>query len=205
MPIVFDDALTTLAAVKTALDITASGEDARIEAYIDRASAVISMFCDRKFASTVYTAEIYNGTGHSSLWLNNWPIIAVASLYLDSTRTFGSDSLLSVWSGGTGDYVFHTGEEGQGLVERVNGGFSFGVRNIQITYTAGFATIPFAVAEAAIHLVAYYQTRAKKVAFIQQTETYAGGGTTTYTPREWPKEVRDLLEPWRKKRFVTYG
>lgn len=55
--------------------------DYLLERLIDSASARVESLCERKFASRSY-AEYYDGTGTSELYLDYWPVTAIARLSL---------------------------------------------------------------------------------------------------------------------------
>ena len=203
-----DSALTTKAAVKIFLawsDTTITTFDTAIDALISRYSAAISIYCDRVFTQTTWT-EYYDGNGTVDLWLNHWPITrpmgAGQSINVDSSRIFGSSTALDEETGaGSGDFFIYPGER-QGRVARLNGVWDSGVANIKVVYQAGYATIPPPIVEA-VHLwVAKTYVRNEIAAHIITSETMgAGGGTRAFIPLEMPKDVRELLDQWRKMRI----
>lgn len=84
-------ALTTLANVKTWLDISGSSDDALLEAAIDRASAIIATYCDREFVSSTFY-EWQMPQGERNLKVDNIPIQEV------HTVAFGHSLALSIES-----------------------------------------------------------------------------------------------------------
>lgn len=192
-----DDALTTTAAAKVYLKIGNTNDDTVIAALVSRYSAVVSTYCDRRFAATTYTNERYDGTGTENLYLRAFPVTTMTSIYLDSARDFAAGSLLVA-----DDDYYVVPEDGHGLVVRLNGVWDKGVAVIKATYVAGYATIPGPVIEATHRLIARAKawsdmgTHAVSAQSIQ-----AGGGSVSFVEHDIPKDVKKLLEPYRKTRI----
>ena len=78
-------ALTTLAAVKLHLGISTSdaSDDALLTQIINQASADIESRCNRTLTRETRTAETYTGDGGKKLYLDLYPVTAVAAVTLD--------------------------------------------------------------------------------------------------------------------------
>jgi hypothetical protein len=127
-------ALTTLANVKEALTIptATTDKDDLIKSIINAVTELIEGWCRRRFLSTTYTDELYDGDDSYILFLEHYPIISVTSLYVnDVLQTVRTETL------GPG-YVIYLKE---GKIEH-DMAFSGGRQNIKITYVAGWAAIP---------------------------------------------------------------
>lgn len=59
-----------------------------IEQLINRASDLINRYCDRILKSTTYTREIYYGSGHNKLLLEQYPATRVTRLSVGRTNSF---------------------------------------------------------------------------------------------------------------------
>ena len=127
-------ALTTIARVKALPGIGAYTDD-QIAIAINTATLAIEHYCNRTFASTVYTAEKYDGNGMDTLYLKQYPITAVSAITVN-------DSALT-----TDDYEVDT----QSLYK--SSGWVQGRRNIAVTYTAGYSTMPEDLVMAATRIV----------------------------------------------------
>lgn len=138
-------ALTTLATAKTHLDVTVATHDATIERMIDTASEAIERFCDREFVSRSQTEYQY-GSRTDRILLKHFPVTAVAELWIDNSSDF-TDSTNQL----AADEFFIDQEVGVGL--KPGRLFGRGTRNIKITYTAGFTTIPKDLENACIQYV----------------------------------------------------
>ena len=206
MPTNIDTALTTLAATKIFLnvgqDAANTSRDSQISALISAVSGEISTFCGRKFAQATYTNEIYNGNGSEFLWLRNWPT-TVTSIYEDSGGAFGSGTLLTARSGGSGDYWAMAGEESHGRVVKVNGVWGAGHGNIQVTYVGGYATIPTPISELAHEWIGILWARSERKAHDMQSQAGPAGGSTSYLAREIPADITARLMRWKAIRI--YG
>jgi len=95
-------ALTSLSVVKTHLGISAGTWDALLGDIINKATDLIEKWCDRKLMSRTYTHERYDGDGSGILFLNEYPITAVAALYQGVTNvlscSFSSTNESLAWA-----------------------------------------------------------------------------------------------------------
>lgn len=147
-------ALVSLNEVKEALDITTSDHDAKLNGYINRATGIIEVYCQRRFISTTHTNEVYSGNGSAYIYLRNYPITALtASEYMNNSN-LGSPSYSALQSD-----LFAI--ETMGGVDRgalyYGGGFIDGVNNYRFSYTAGYtdSELPHDLREACIELVGH--------------------------------------------------
>ncbi len=186
--------LVSLDYFKTFLKITATTDDAFNQICLDMASASVVAAIGVDVLQTTYPAAAesgrgdsgyYSGNGSRLLILRNWPVTAVASVYLDPTGRFdenpdGSFAAATLLTYGT-DYVIRwdgclpgttTKCSKQGIIERVGSCWPGGVAyvrgmltrqpipamgNIKVAYTAGYPStaIPYPIREAVCMLAAY--------------------------------------------------
>lgn len=147
-------ALTTVADVKEILGISSGDhtKDNLIIRRINMATALIESYCnlarDHHFKQTTYTNELYDGSQSNQLVLRMRPVTAISSFQY---RTTGQhyDNFQDVES----QLYFLDGNAGtlDGIFTQ-NGNWSA----YRVTYTAGYATIPDDLAEAAANLAAYW-------------------------------------------------
>lgn len=127
-------ALVTLGNAKAFLGIQNGAKDEVLEILISACTDMIESLCGRRFASTAYVLEKYDGTGTSELLLKNFPVIVLASIEvrnsLDASGTWETVD--------TEDYF-----EEDGILTLAYGKFTRGKENYRISYTAGFDTIPY--------------------------------------------------------------
>lgn len=154
--------LCVLATVKAWLDIGTAdtSKDAILSLLITSCSTIIEQWCGRNFYSATYT-ENYNGTGTTRLILNQLPIQSVASVTInDQVIPVSTDPLVygymfdvnSIYLVGSAmpSLGLSTGSNVSG-----NNRFPMGNQNVAVEYTAGYATIPAAINQAAVDFVAY--------------------------------------------------
>jgi hypothetical protein len=134
--------LTTLAAVKLHLGITNANQDALITSYIARESAAVERYTGRTFPA-VSATRFLNGTGSSTQVLPEAPILSVTSLTVDGA------AVPAALDGVSAGYSFFD------TAIYLNGGvkFPYGKRNVQCTWTAGYATTQADTVPAAPHTI----------------------------------------------------
>lgn len=148
--------LTTLATLQAYAPSTINA--AILPGMIARASRWILSELNRSFILPKTYNEFYSGTGTRQLILPNWPVLGIASLYVDGALQREVSSLIvngiTVYSSAYGwSFAAWNGvPPGDPAAVALAGGQSFwgGIRNIQISYTAGYqvtdeeATVPAA-------------------------------------------------------------
>lgn len=140
-------ALVTVQQVKDYYGITGADhtEDALVSTLIDRISYMFATATDTVFASATYTHQL-DGNGRSALYLPNYPITSITSIYTNSDWDFtDSEDLID-----SADYRI---DDGCRFVQLIDDVFPAGVMNVQIIYVAGYATIPADIEQACIEEV----------------------------------------------------
>jgi hypothetical protein len=147
---------------------TASEYDATMQQMaVESASELIERACDRTFASTEYT-ETLDGDGTDVLFPRQYPISSVASLVINEEAVADYEALE------------------QSIYRKV--GFPRGRRNIEVTYTAGYATIPSTLKLTATRLAADILRGSKREGAVTSSkladwgETYAADNTDLLAP-----------------------
>ncbi len=151
-------ALTTHQRVKEFLGIKPddANKDVVLAELVERISAVIASRCNRTFEYQASITEYYDGDAvfgwggqPQQLALKNYPVdssVAI-TLYDDTNRIYGSNTLVP-----STDYSV---DYPNGVLKLDgNRAFSRGVRNVKVTYAAGYKVIPQDLERAAILLVA---------------------------------------------------
>jgi hypothetical protein len=178
--------LTTIESVKQYLQITNTNDDEFLAALISNVSKFIETYLSRVISSASYT-EYLNGVGYNAqaMALSNTPITAVQSISVDGVSITASVGFGKPGYNFDDSFIYLTGY-----------GFSKGARNVQVTYTAGYATTPLDIVQAANQLVAW---RYKEIQRIGQDSKTLNNETTTYSTEAMPKDVKIILERYRKK------
>ena len=185
-------AWTTVAAVKQALKIDSAetDHDQEIEDLINACYLMLEGYIHHPLKAADYT-EYYDGDGTNTLILRKYPINTVTSIYDDLAREFGADALID-----SDDYVIDN-EEFIGSVRLFQNTviFTTGVKNVKITYNAGYSTIPKDAARACIMLVAYYFNRQGSEGMTAQS---LGGKSESYTDEALPLYIRQMVNKYKE-------
>jgi len=150
--------LTTYATVKAELGLTDDTQQTYIERLINVASQKIENYCNRKFNLTTYTLERYTGDDTNKLALRNYPVAALTRVIIDDTEIVTSTLILDAIAGliDYKDSLFYSDTLKSGIAEYPE----LYQKNIQVTYTAGFATIPYDLEEVCIkEVVSRYENK----------------------------------------------
>lgn len=173
--------LTTIDKVKEVLGETTDKDDLRLTSCLTRASAIIEGATGRTFASTVYTAEIYDGTGRPYLQLRNFPVITL------STVLEGGNALTIGTSYTSGTDIVMEAEIGR--LHRLFSIFFGYPKYYSVTYTAGYAAIPEDIIEVAVQLTLLMLKEKERAGILQHS---TGAAQSTYT-RKLPEWAADTL------------
>lgn len=144
-----DHALTTVADVKEILDIDAgdTSKDNLIKRKINQATFIIEGFTGRRFKETVYTDEEYDAPNSNQLRLRQYPILGISGFSSRDTSYNEND-----WDSVDSSLYFY--DTASGLLNlNFNAAGSF--NRYKVTYSAGYATIPADIAEAAATLASH--------------------------------------------------
>lgn len=180
------NSLTTLTHMMTQFGLPLA-EQELIEQLIDGASWAANSYTNRKLKSRALT-EYYDGDDSNLLVLNQRPVTAVASVYVDSAWEWGSDTLVD-----SDDYQVY---EDEGLVRFVGTVLPSGARVVKVTYTAGYATIPYDV-ERAVQDLAFYWYKQRTDKGIGVLSRSTEGRTVSYA-QEIPQQIKDVFDVYRK-------
>ena len=186
------NAWTTVAAVKQALKIDSgdTDHDQEIEDLINACYLMLEGYIHHPLKATDYT-EYYDGDGTNSLVLRKYPINSVASIYDDIDRVFAATELVAA-----ADYVIDNEEEvGTVRLFQNTAIFQKGIKNIKITYNAGYTTIPKDAARACIMLVSYYFNRQGSEGMTAQS---IGGKSESYVDEALPLYIRQMVNKYKE-------
>lgn len=175
--------LTTLANVKAWMGLTGNQDDALLSRLIAAASAYIETWTNRTFAAKQYS-EVRDGTGGQRLVFADYPVTAVASVVVNGNPIPASPTPSDAGYRFDSIRLMLTGYQ-----------FSRGLGNVELTYTAGYASIPPEIEQACIELVALRYKERDRIG--HQSKSLAGE-TVTFMIRDFPDSVRTILANYRK-------
>lgn len=128
-----EDALTTLARLKTYMGISGTTHDTVLELIINVVSDVFKTALNRTLIQTIYTNEVYDGSGTRKLILRNAPVISTSPFTLQVRS-----SIANVDSWDSLDSSLFYVDYNAGIIELISGIFVGIPRHYRITYTAGY-------------------------------------------------------------------
>lgn len=175
--------LCELADVKAWLNITAAADDALLQRLITASSVFMQNWMNRTFATAPY-AETRDGSGSDTLVLANTPVTAVSSL------TVGGIAQGPSPDGIQPGYVFS-----DTAVYLIGSSFPAGRRNVAVTYTAGYTTVPQDLAQGCIDLVGWAY-RGKQ--HIGQTGTGMGPEHISFSLKDMPDSTKTVMNQYKK-------
>jgi uncharacterized phiE125 gp8 family phage protein len=181
------NALVNLAETKVWLDIPSSdtAQDALVEGLINSATAQIEKYCARAFKRLQRT-ELYDGRSSDLLLLTHYPAEKPLSI-----KVFGNE--LDQDSFGLQDEM---------TVKLVSGNvFPSGSLNVEVTYFAGYASIPDDLQTACKFLVQWlYNIRSDRRVGIQSKGKQSEQISFI---QGMPKEVVEMISPYTRMEFPS--
>jgi hypothetical protein len=160
---------------------------------VNGASWYCNSYTKRKLLSRALT-EYYNGKGISTIMLNNYPCTTLTSVYDDLDRAYGADTLVSA------SYLVVMPTDLLYSVIYDNGTFLDGLKNVKITYTAGYASgsVPYDLQQACLGLVGLYFHHTDEKMLNVQSRT-VGDGSVTVNTNSVPQWITDILNIYKRK------
>lgn len=180
--------LTILQTVKDELGITDAASDDLLNAYIARASGIISSITGRVYGQEALRESFYLSVGErggDTLKLSRWPVAAVASI-TENGSVIVEDT----------DFIV---DAEKGLLYRINGyTWTFSANpSIVVEYTAGYVllgALPTPIEQATLMLVkSYYHSAGIDPAIRSETVEDIDSVTYNQGAADAEKAVRDIL------------
>lgn len=175
--------LTTLENVKQSLRSSGTSDEALLTRMITAYSAAIQRWLNRNILSASYY-DALDGKGTQRIQFMNFPVTAVASVVVDGI-------VISPASGPpfACGYVFS-----DTMLSLYDFRFCRGFGNVQISYTAGYATVPFDIEQACIDWIIY---KYRELDRIGQVSKSIAGEVVTFSTMDMPKTVATMLAQFR--------
>ncbi|TDR82202.1 head-tail connector protein [Paludibacterium purpuratum] len=175
--------LTSLANVKQWLTLTTTTDDAMLTRLIAAASTFIETWLNRTLGQQQYT-ETRNGNGKQTMLLGNYPVTAVTGVQINGAPVLPSAAF------GQAGYTF----DGTTLY-LTSYTFARGRQNVQIQYTAGYATIPLDIEQACIDLVC---VRYKERQRIGEQSKAINGETVSFMIKDLSPFALSVLQNYKR-------
>ena len=175
--------LTSLANVKDWLQISNTNSDTLLARMITAFSDAVANYINRDLGLQSYSVT-RDGNGADNMIFINYPVQTVVSLTVDGVAiparpTFGANG-----------YVFTATK-----ITLVGYRFTKGSQNVQLSTTAGFASIPTELEQAVIEWIADRYASRDRIAVNSKS---LGGETISYAQNDIPDPVVAILAPYRK-------
>lgn len=179
--------LTTLANAKQWLGVTVTTDDALLTRLVTAASNFMQTWMNRQIANQSYS-ETRNGTGGQRLMLANYPVTAVASLYISGIQILPTTYPMNGYQ--TPGFLFDTTQ-----LYLVGYDFCRGPQNIAVSYTAGFASTPLELEQACIELIGMKYREKDRIGLHSKV---LAGETINYVIADMPDSVLAVLDNYKK-------
>jgi hypothetical protein len=184
MPAVVGD-LTTLDAVKAFLGVVNTDDDQLLQRLITQCSASVGNYLNRNLLTASYT-EQYDGNNNLRLMLPQTPVTAVTSLKIQGQVIPQSSDGVTIPGYDFDRYsVF--------LIGYV---FYDGIQNIAVSYTAGYATVPYDVEEAVVEFVSDRYRLKGRIG--EKSKSLPQGGSVSYDTAYMSDKVKGSLSNYKR-------
>ena len=166
--------LTTLDAVKLWLNINSDTSDILLQRLITAESIAIEKAIGRPIIAIERT-DFITGHGSSTIMPPATPIQSIEKVLIDGAEVQVRHDNLTIW--------------------RLDGGSWPRKSRIQVTYTAGYETVPYDLEQACIELVALHYKERDRIGHASKS---ISGETVSYIIGALPASVESRLAPYRK-------
>lgn len=174
--------LVTVASIKQLAPINQSGDDGLLAVIVAAVNTWVPNWLNRSLDS-LQRSDVLDGNGSRVLMTPEWPITAVASLAVDGVNLPASSSII------TAGYRFHNR-----VIMLNDYRFTRGVGNVEITYTAGYQSVPADLASAATELALLMFRDRDRVGL---TSKSVAGEVIGLFNGEMPARVKSILQPYK--------
>ncbi len=188
MPAAPDD-LCTLADLKAWLPNQGNNDDTTLQSLITNGSAQVLQYINRPhiLSSVLGTLnETYDGNGSDRLLPRSFPVSTVSSVSVDGVSV---PQAPAPWGSG---FLW----DGRRILLR--GGFTFcsGVQNVQVSYTAGYPTVPLDLKQAAIEAFALAYRQRTHIG--EKSNSMGGQVTLAFDMSDVPPRSLNVFNQYRR-------
>lgn len=191
--------IPTIQTVKEFVEVEDDRDTPILERVTNSATSAIERMLDRRIIARTHM-KLFDGNGRNAIILPEFPIVAIASVYLSRTAESDGTELASTY------YEVDADEPEEGILYLLGGyHFPIGHRNVKITWEAGFSAIdavgymriPWDLVELLLGFVAHLWRKRDTIGDERLTQTL-DGITTTFARDYWTDERRRMLARYRK-------
>lgn len=182
--------LTTVQNLKAWMNLpaTVSNDDPTLTRLVSAASQFVLTYLRRQIAVASYT-DVRNGNDQYEMVLHNWPVTSVSSVTIYGTVIPPAPAMVANQPPTIG-YLYD--DQTVYLYGRC---FDRGVQNVQIAYSAGYASTPLEIEQAVIELIALkYSDRNH----FGQASKSINGEVVSFITADMPRGVATILQSYKK-------
>ena len=162
-------------------------DDGVLSRLITAASGFIQTWLNRQIASQSYT-ETRDGHGGRVLVLANYPATAVSAVTINGVAIPPAPDTVTAGYRLVNDSIILAGYT-----------FTRGYGNVEISYTAGYASTPPEIEQACIELCALKYRARDRIGLTSQAMGVAGSSqTTAYSTKDMSDEIKTILKNYKK-------
>jgi hypothetical protein len=159
-----------------------STDDILLTRLISSASDFIESWLNRRFDIETYT-DVRDGTGTNRMMAANYPILSISNVTINNQNIQPSD----------GQSFGYRNDLNR--IWLVGGTFSRGIGNVQVTYSAGYSTVPPAIEQGCIELVAQKYFLKDRIGVNSKV---INGETVSYTQKDLRDDFKSVLANYTK-------
>jgi len=175
--------LTTVANLRSWLNITGTADDALLTRLVAAASVYVQTYISRQLLTAAYT-ETLDGNGGDRQILRQYPLTAVSAVTI-SGQVIPVSTAWNI-SG------FQFDDIGVTLLGYT---FSRARRNVTITYTAGYTAPPLDVEQAVLDMCSLRYRERDRIGYVSKS---LAGETVTFMVKDMSDSVRTILNNYRR-------
>lgn len=162
-------------------------DDTLLERLITAASVCAVNVMNRNILTDSYV-EKYDGTGTATMMVLNYPISAISSLKVNGQAIPAQDAVPNP------GYNFSGARVALSCYE-----FCRGKNNVEISYTAGFATVPYDIEQAVLEIVGIKYREISRIGITQQT---MAGENISYFSKDIPPLAMTIFKQYARVHTV---
>ncbi len=159
--------------------------DTLLARLITAASNAVCVYTGRQGFDVESYSELYDGRSRPFIVLRQWPAITVSSVFVSAQFEQPPVQLEPPVAGGGAQRL---------LLE--HGFFPYGVSNVTVTYSAGYAATPGDVEQAVIELVGERFRARERIGLT--AKGLGGQETTSFSAKPFNDTIAALLAPYRR-------
>lgn len=206
--------LITASELKEFIPLTGTSQDTPLGNVITRATGAIEAYLDRLLVTRGNITEYHlSGNAYAQgvclgadLYTRQWPIISVTTIHESDDRVADATTLL--------DSALYVVNKTAGRITRVGGSTSgperwtSAYRGVKVVYAAGYANtagVPSEIKDACLRLCALTWAEVDRKLHGVNSQSDALGNVTRYTAARLTAEMKEMLDPYRRRDALQTG